>query len=132
MQKIDLNNFELKDNEMLLKVYEHKCGAGDYILGFLSGLNQDGSVPKAFLNWKPNYREVIESVYRIEEVFRSGWKAISYRSGKSQDWVVVEHPEGFRLEIYMSNFFDIMKRNVINEGRIEGMWKWENKKLVEM
>ena len=127
MRKVDIEKIEsLKENEYLLKVCE------DRSLGFMTKLNQDGSVPKAFLNWSPNYRNVsVKETFIFEETFREGWKVVTYRSGKSQDWVKVKHPLGFDVEIYMKNFFSIMGSTTIENKEIIGKFKWNKNQLIK-
>ena len=135
MKKINLKSVtELKENEYLLKVYEWSnpnYSDEEYVLGFMARLNQNGTIPKAFDNWQPDYRNTIQEVYIFEETFRSGWKVAKYRTGKSQDWVVMEHPLGFRVEIYMINFFELMECTNILNMELEGKFKWEDKKLIK-
>lgn len=121
----------LEDDEWLLKVYEHKAPIGDYNLGFLSKLKKTGELPIAFEMWKPDYRETIEDFFLIKEKFRPGWEITTYRTGKSQDWVVVTSPEKIRLEIYMDNFFELMLSNSIVNGELIGDFKWHSKTLIK-
>jgi hypothetical protein len=133
MKRIDLDRYkdELLEDEYLLKVYTHKCSNGDYDLGFMTKFNKNGSIPVAFDNWKPDYRNVIKDAYIITEEFRSGWKVVDYRAGKSQDWVVVKHPLGFRIEIYMKNFFRLMEVCTITNGVIDGSFMWFENTLIK-
>jgi hypothetical protein len=46
-----------------------------------------------------------------------------YRIGKSQQWVKLQHPIGFILEIHMDNFFsDVVP--YLDDGAIMGEYKW--------
>ena len=135
MKHIQLDTIQdLEENEFLLKVYEHRnpnYPDYDHDLGFMTKLNKDGSIPKAFNNWKPNYREPVKESYLMKEFFRDGWRVDKYRTGKSQDWIKVKHPLGFIVEIYMSNFFEIMECTVIDNMELIGKFRWENKKLIK-
>lgn len=119
----------LKDNQWLVKVRDDN-------MGFLVKLTKKNEYPKAFLEWTRRYdwesEKTIECklpVYIVNEDFQSGWrlnegsKYDMYRIGKSQQWVKVQHPLGFVLEIHMDNFFlDVVP--FLDDGAIMGEYKW--------
>jgi len=120
MTKINQNDVkELKEDEYLLKI--------NHDFGFLTKLNKDDSIPKAFTGWGNS----TDDVYIFTESFNSGWKIKSYRTGKSQNWVVLTHPAGFNLEIYMKSFFSLIKNNDIINGELIGEFKWSEKTLIK-
>ena len=118
---------KLEDNEYLLKIRQSD------MFGFITKYNKNGTIPKAFEEWSDYIMGIgrvnIPIQLHIEE-FRSGWKFISYRIGESQSWATVQHPFGFKLEIYLSNLLDIVQKNTLVKGEIIGKYKWENKKLI--
>ena len=111
--------YKLKEDEMLLKVRKDN-------FGFLTGLNKDGSVPKAFESWKNGwYHNATEiETQIIKEYPREGWEIIDWRGGTSQTWVIVKHPVGFFLEIRMDNFMNDVLPFVAEGKKITGKWKW--------
>ena len=124
-KKISLRDIkELKDDEYLLKIYDRSSSAASYILGFMTKLNKDGTVPKAFERWQPNYRDTVKDTFIMTETFKPGWKVHSYRTGKSQDWVKLVHPDGFIIEVYMEDFFEILADTSIIDSEIMGSFKW--------
>jgi len=121
--------YELLENEFLLKVRDDG-------VGFLTKFNKDGSMPVAFKNWKsgryPTYPTFADIMIEIEIEFpRVGWTLVSWRIGKSQEWAVMRHPNGYIVEIYLSNFLEIIKTNTLINGEIEGLWQWKNNKLIK-
>lgn len=116
---------KLEDNEYLLKVRDHDN------FGYMTKYNKNGSMPKAFESWSRSYQtgEDLPIQIHVEE-FKKGWKFISYRTGESQSWATVQHPDGFKLEVYLSNMMDVVKYATIVKGEIIGKFKWEGKKLV--
>ena len=60
-----------------------------------------------------------------------GWKVYDYRPGQSQQWAELVHPKGFRVEIYLENFFEILKTSILIDGVIQGEWRWEGHKLIK-
>ena len=133
MTKINKNYLpDLAEDEYFLKVHTHKSPKETYNLGFIAKYNKDRSLPKAFEYWQPNYKETVETMYLHTETFRIGWELVDYRVGMSQSWVVVLTPENFRLEIYMSNFFElVLTNNTFVNGKLQGKFKWKDKKLVK-
>ena len=109
---------KLEDNEYLLKIRQSD------MFGFITKYNKNGTIPTAFEKWSGYGYVNIPIQLHIEE-FRSGWKFISYRIGESQSWATVEHPFGFKLEIYLSNLLDIVQKNTLVKGEIVGKYKWE-------
>jgi len=102
--------------------------------GFLSKLTKKGEFPKSFHDWGGSrYGESGHDlpVYVFQESYRTGWKLISWRFGKSQNWARMKHPEGFILEIYLSNFLDVVKETTMDQGVILGEYKWEDNKLIK-
>lgn len=110
-------------------------GLDDYLLkldttnnvGFLSKTNKDGSIPKNFQSWR-NYQDIETCLFK--EIYRSGWKIISCRFWESQGLVRVIHPLGFQLEIYMTNFFELLQNNKIINGVLQGKFKWYKSTLI--
>lgn len=125
--------YELKDDEYLLKVHTHKFESGGIPTGFLTKFNKDGSMPVAFKNWPGYYQKLGDTELPVtihSETFKEGWKVFSWRFGQSQNWARMIHPNGFTLEIYLTNFLDLMLSNVIMNGKIQGKFKWEANKLI--
>lgn len=134
---------KLADNEYLLKVYKNPY-VGDKIppTGFLSKYTLKGEIPKPFNDWCtkwPSYNR--SDTYKASEIkrlpitvhaeeFRTGWKIIDFRSGKSQEWAVLMHPFGFTLEVYMMSFIHLIPQISIVKGELLGEFKWEDKKLI--
>lgn len=116
----------LAENEFLLKVRRDATG-------FLTKFNKDGSMPKAFENWNMGYWDDKTElpIYVVKETPRMGWKLHEWRIGKSQEWAVMWHPDGYKVEIYLSNFLEIVKNHTIINGEIEGSWQWEANKLIQ-
>jgi hypothetical protein len=113
--------YKLKENEMLLKVRSDE-------MGFLTKLNKDGTTPVAFKNWKDGYYSTCALETKIvEEIPREGWEIVDWRSGKSQTWIVVKHPNDFKLEIRMDNFMDDVLPFVTEGKKILGKWKFDGK-----
>ena len=124
----------LGKDEMLLKVHTtnyHRDNEDEYHLGFLTGMNQDGTMPVKFNQWRGPYygRDELET-YVIEEYPRDGWEIISWRLGKSQTWVIVKHPLGFHLEIRMNNFMEDVLR-YMELGKLTGFWKYTKNEIVK-
>lgn len=100
--------------------------------GFLTKLTKKGEVPKAFESWGAiRYNGPKPDTYVWQETYRSGWKLKSWRIGKSQEWAKVQHPEGFQVEIYLSNFLEIVQNETIDQGVIVGEYRWEDNKLIK-
>lgn len=127
----------LEDDEWLLKL------APDVKTGFLTKLTQKGQLPKAFDEWREGYmygyingvyshtKTPKLPVYIHKEKPSEGWTLERWRIGKSQEWATMIHPEGFTVEIYLTNFLELVKENTIINGIIQGKFKWENHKLVK-
>lgn len=135
-----VEGYTLKENEYMLKLRDNQ--EYDSIsrtwfpsknkTGFLTKFNKDGSMPKAFNDWGKTYQDRTPlPTYIFEETFRSGWKILNWRFGKSQNWATIRHPEGFTLEIYLQQFLEIVKTEIIDEGHILGEYKWEDHKLIK-
>jgi hypothetical protein len=129
-KKYNLHTFDipLQEDEYLLKIHDG--------VGFMTKLTQKGQYPKAFENWK-NYiyfnkkNEIVLPVFVIKEEFREGWKIEDYRPGKSQGWAVMVHPDGFEIEIYLTNFFHILLSSKLENGTLIGEFKWKDHKLIK-
>ena len=120
---------ELKENEWLLKVdKEFEVEAEDFNCigkGFMTKLNKDGSIPVNFLEWN---QDVGYEVHK--EDYSYGWKLVSFRSGKSQNWVILQHPKGFTVEVRAYPFITCTLRNIdIVRGEIMQRCKWNDKIL---
>ena len=119
----------LEENEYLLKIRKANIRGGANDVGFLTKLTQKGEVPKAFYEW--NRGGIDQIIYVHREVPTIGWKFVDYRIGKSQSWATVLHPDGFELEIYLSNFIGLIDHIVIDKGNILGTFTWEYSKLIK-
>ena len=131
--------YQLKGDEHLLKLKEGRewIGKGldfeDVIVGYLTRFNQNGTIPKNFIDWNRNYsRDSSENkVYIFEETYREGWRIRGYRTGMSQSWVKVLSPEGFIVEIYLSQFLELIRTTSLQSGLIIGEFKWEKNELIQ-
>lgn len=121
-RKIYVEGQKLEDNEYLLKT---STDWKDREKGFLTKFNKDGSMPVKFKSWSES------PIWVVNEDFSSGWKVVDYRHGKSQNWAVLLHPSGYRIEIYMENLFELFEGNSILGGIFQGRFKWEAKKLIK-
>lgn len=131
MKRIYEPGYILEEDEFLLKIREYPSSHYPNV-GFLSKFTQKGEIPKSFENWGTSYHQQIKlPTYVVKEIFKHGWRVYNYRSGKSQDWAKLIHPDGYTIEIYLSNFFDIIKENDIKDGYIIGKFKWDNHKLIK-
>ena len=126
----------LLEDQWLLKLrndYPNKTG-------FLSKLTQKGALPVKFEDWNSTQSYNRETgkwdvtkdttTYVWQENYRSGWTLKNWRIGKSQEWAVVKHPEGFLLEIYLTNFLEILKQDITVFGVLSEEYKWEDNKLI--
>lgn len=122
---------KLGENQYLLKIRPADKYTSE--TGFLVKFNKDGSIPKAFKEWGVSRYQPTEALptYIFEETFRKGWRLEKWRFGMSQNWATVIHPEGFTVEIYLQDFLNIAKNNIIKKGEIIGEFKWEANKLVK-
>lgn len=112
LKKVDLNNPpKLKENEFLLKVKANG-------IGFMAKLNKDGSVPKVFNEWGDIGFNVKLPTYIITESYRSGWKFVGLRHGKSAAWVTLKHAFGFTVEINKTAFEKIANKITMVNGLI--------------
>jgi len=126
-EKVDLDNFELKEDEVLLKLADTPYK--NYNIGFIATLNKDGTVPKAFLNWRKGQIAGIHSQsHKIKEVYRNGWEIIASRNGQSTFWLVLKHPFGFLLEITDKFIVEFLTHITLNNGKIENKLKFNPKK----
>lgn len=118
----------LADDEFLLKIRNDKTG-------YLTKFNQDGSIPKPFSSWGQykygNTPKDALTTYVFKETFRPGWRINGYRFGKSQNWAEMVHPEGFTVEIYLTNLLEIIQDNKIEFGKIIGFFKWQGHNLIK-
>jgi hypothetical protein len=122
---------KLKDNEYLLKIREDDSEVNT---GFMTKFTQKGLIPKSFEDWGVNRWTTIKEeplpIYVFEEKFREGWKILDWRFGKSQNWATMLHPEGFTVEIYLSQLLELIKEIDVKKGELIGEFKWSNKKLI--
>jgi hypothetical protein len=130
---------KLKENEYLLKVRPASEGSTNPPTGFLAKYTQKGELQKSFDEWGIYYYwnyphgvkpEALPITLHVED-FKSGWKLFGWRYGKSQNWAEMIHPNGFILEIYLTNFLDIVKETVVINGELGGEYKWERNKLIK-
>jgi hypothetical protein len=70
-------------------------------------------------------------IYVVEEVFRSGWKLYGYRWGTSRNWAVLMHLLGYTVEIYMSEYLELLKSAGSVNGELIGEYKWNPYKLTK-
>jgi len=133
MEKLYEPGYILEENEFLLKIWDKYPSSPQYPkVGFLTKFTQKGEIPKAFKYWGISYHHQTEPPIQIvKENFRSGWKIYGYRPGKSQDWAELVHPDGYTIEIYLSNLFEIINTCIIQSGVIIGKFKWNNHKLIK-
>jgi hypothetical protein len=116
----------LLEDQWLLKLRE-----GNPKSGFLSKLTQKGALPVKFEDWGKTYTDRTPlTTYVWQETYRSGWTLKNWRIGKSQEWAVMQHPDGFLLEIYLSNFLEVLKQDTADFGVLRGEYKWEDNKLI--
>lgn len=122
---------KLADDEYLLKI--RLVESGIIPDGFMSKLKQDGNIPVAFDNWGKGHFTYKDEppTYVIKEIFKSGWKVYGHRFGVSQNWAKVIHPDGFILEIYLTDLLDLIKTENIINTEIMGQFKWEKNKLIK-
>lgn len=121
----------LQEDEWLLKIRKNVSGRGNDLLptGFMTKLTQKGVVPVRFQDW-PTYEKNIP-IYVIREEPREGWKFVGMRFGESQNWAVMLHPEGFTIEIYAENFKEVILKNDLLKGELQGIFSWKNNKLTK-
>ena len=104
--KAYVEGYELKDDEFLLKLVKGAWNDGT-AKGFLAKFTQKGKMPEAFKAWPVRYRyntdaDIKHTVYVHKEKFNAGWRIMSWRFGKSQNWASLVHPDGFTVEIYLT------------------------------
>ena len=132
MKREYVPGYKLQEDEYLLKVKT----SGDIKTGFLTKLTQKGELPKSFTNWGEDYRwgnvPTPLTAYVHTETFRSGWSLDHWRIGKSQEWAVMNHPDGYRVEIYLSSFLDLVQSCTIINGELQGEFKWAYSKLERL
>lgn len=125
---------QLAENEFLVKVRDN--GPNVPKTGFMTRLNKNGTIPKPFLDWNKNkYTNKLASndtddIFVIKEDYSSGWKSYAFRIGESQSWATMIHPEGFTVEIYLYNFFELLDNSILTYGELQGEFKWEGRKLL--
>jgi hypothetical protein len=136
---------KLADNEYMLKVYTSPYSDRTPPTGFLSKYTLKGEIPKPFNDWCtvwPSYHHGKHGDYKASDIkrlpitihveeFRTGWKIIDFRSGKSQEWAVLLHPLGFTIEVYMNDFIDLIPEIDILKGELQGEFKWQDKRLIK-
>ena len=117
----------LLDDEFLLKF--NKGSERIPGKGFMTKLNQTGTIPKPFLDWNKNGDL---EIFVIKEEYRTGWKIEGFRRGQSTDWVELVHPFGFTVEIYCDREFENQLKTLdISQGNIIGEFKWNNRRLLK-
>jgi hypothetical protein len=124
---------ELLEDQWLLKLREDTVSernGKDLVIketfktGFLTKLTQKGKVPVKFEDWGKTYTNRTPlPTFVWQESFRAGWKLKS--------WRIIKSPEGFTLEIYLTNFLEIVLNESLDQGVIVGKFKWENNKLIK-
>ncbi len=122
--------YKLQKNEFLLKVKEDHKGN---LVGFLTKLTKQNEIPKAFLEWENKYSFQNNPELPIQihtEVLRKGWKLKNWRFGQSQNWAILIAPEGWTIEIYLTQFLEIVQTNTIIDGEIQGEFRWESHELI--
>jgi hypothetical protein len=133
--------YKLQDGEYLLKI-RPADGFKEIATGFLTKYTQKGEIPKSFDEWgtlydgyKMNFKKdsIVSKlpIYIYKEEFCSGWKLYNWRFGMSQNWAEMIHPGGFVVEIYLQQFLEILKDNVLTHNELIGRFKWEDKKLIK-
>lgn len=136
------HNYILGERDFLKKVRNEDSKTPT---GFLSKLNKDGSIPVAFADWpKYLYGQEKPEISVHTETLRSGWKISGFRFGESQNWAILVHPNGFKLEIHADSRWsdrnqdinergytltDIIKNFDIYKGYIAGEFRWEGSRL---
>jgi len=114
-----------------------KLGKDEYLLkksnygtGYITKLTKSGTVPKKFSNWKgnPYYvrydNETSLPIYKLTEKYRSGWKMERFFSSEYRSGGILRHPLGFKIEIDYKEMNKIILNSSIENGQIEGKWKW--------
>lgn len=123
--------YQLAEDEYLLKIRYSESS----VTGFLTKLNQNGTVPKKFEDWGiwkySREPQIPLPICVFTEKFRAGWKLDHFRIGESQQWAALMHPYGFIVEIYLTDFLQIVKTNSLIEGVLQGEFKWQNNKLIK-
>jgi len=129
--------YELKEDEFLLKLRtdsyrEHNT---QIPTGYITKFNKNGSMAVDFANWGisrwSTTKEKPLPIFIHKETYRTGWQLSSWRFGKSQQWAAVIHPDGFLLEIYLSQFLQLALNNTIVDGELIGEFRWEGHKLIK-
>jgi len=133
--------YELTDNEYLFKYKPNS-------MGFITKLNKDGSIPKAFTEWN-EWGVGICPIYIHTEEPREGWEIVNIRIGKSQYWAILRHPLGFCLEIYLTDLINLITGNTnthtygginvdklnipidVIGSKLKGKFAWYQNKLIE-
>lgn len=122
----------LSDDEYLLKLRPENGGV---FTGYLTKLNQNGTIPKAFTDWGYSRYGVdankVLPTQVVTEEFRIGWYLVGWRFGQSQNWAVMQHPNGYLIEIYMTNLLDILRENTLVNNQLFGHFKWSNHTLIK-
>lgn len=133
----------LAENEFLLKLRDDSFRPWNvekekydepvhFKTGFLTKLTKKRELPKAFESWgATTYGGPKPTMYVWREDYRRGWKLKSWRIGQSQEWAKVQHPDGFQVEIYLSNFLEIALDATMEHGVLVGEYRWEDNKLIK-
>ncbi len=130
-----VEGYQLRGDEHLLKIRISKDRIGEkwtnILVGYLTKFTQDGKIPKKFIDWENSSNSLNKKIYVFEETYREGWRVYGYRTGMSQSWVKVLSPEGFIVEIYLSQFLELIRTTSLQSGLIIGEFKWEKNELIQ-
>ena len=139
-KNIEKEKIELKKDEYLVHLRITKLRSNtkdefkiDNIVAFYTVLSGK-KIPKSWLQWRSEYsindfngvRQFAEyKTFIWKEEFREGFKIAGYRKGKSQTWVKIKTPEGWEVEISLSNFLDLLNKNkiTVDNGKLVGKYK---------
>lgn len=119
----------LEQDEYVLKLRGARSN-NEFPTGFMSKLTKKNELMKSFEDWGKSYHESDPEIFVYKETFKTGWRLESWRFGESRNWARMIHPDGFALEIHLENFLTLVHNYTITNGVIDGIFKWEDKKLV--
>lgn len=119
IEQIESKEVILQQDEFLLYCEPHQDSTGFMI----SRINQNGEIPKSFKDWGQRYNYNTKqyekgTMYILKEEYRSGWKFLGMRHGKSAAWVRLKHPFGFHVEINQKAFESISQKITMVDGTI--------------
>jgi hypothetical protein len=125
----------LQEGQYFLKIIPKEHNWTKMDKGFLTKLTKTKTFPLKFVDWKyydyTLQKAIDPDIYIFDEYYREGWKLIDHREGASQNWITILHPEGFTVEIYLNDFLDLCKSEVLINGIIQGKFKWQDHKLIK-